>query len=61
MVELAGGGLELVTDPELVRPVDVPELRGSSRKLKEATGWQPELPLDQTLTDVLAEWERRSL
>jgi len=58
MLALAGGGLELVADPELVRPVDVPVLCGSPRKLVESTGWQPQVPLDQSLADVLAEWER---
>jgi GDP-4-dehydro-6-deoxy-D-mannose reductase len=46
--------LELVVDPELVRPVDVPRLVGSPAKLQAATGWEPEIPLEETLQDVLA-------
>lgn len=45
--------IELVTDPDLVRPVEVPRLVGSNARLREATGWVPEIPLDRTLTDVL--------
>ena len=34
--------------PERVRPHDVPEVRGSAERLAEATGWAPEIPLEQT-------------
>jgi GDP-4-dehydro-6-deoxy-D-mannose reductase len=57
LLALAGTDLELVTDPELVRPVDVPVLRGDPALLEAATGWKPEIPLDDTLHDVLSYWE----
>ncbi|MHB8440134.1 MAG: GDP-mannose 4,6-dehydratase [Acidimicrobiales bacterium] len=57
MIELAGMDLELVTDPSLVRPVDVPVVWGDAGKLRAVTGWQPEIDFDQTLRDVLAESE----
>jgi GDP-4-dehydro-6-deoxy-D-mannose reductase len=57
LLELAGTDLELRTDPELVRPVDVPVLRGDATLLREATGWQARIPLATTLADVLASWE----
>ena len=60
LLELAGADLELVTDPELVRPVDVPVLRGDPALLEGATGWKPAIPLDDTLRDVLDYWEARS-
>jgi GDP-4-dehydro-6-deoxy-D-mannose reductase len=53
---LAGADVRLVTDPALVRPVDLPVLRGDCRRLTTATGWRPEIPLDDTLRDVLAYW-----
>jgi len=46
--------LALRVDPDLVRPVEVPRLIGDAARLREHTGWQPEIPLDQTLADVLA-------
>ena len=55
LLELAGDDLELVTDPDLVRAVDVPVLLGDNSRLRAATGWAPEIPLETTLTDVLAE------
>lgn len=55
LLELGGVDAELVTDPALLRPVDIPVLRGDRSKLTRATGWEPTISLDQTLTDVLAE------
>ena len=37
-----------------VRPADIPRLSGDSSKLRAATGWEPEIPLEQTLADTLA-------
>lgn len=55
LLVLAGADLRLEPDPALLRPVDVPELRGDPAKLRAATGWEPEIPLDVTLQDVLDE------
>jgi GDP-4-dehydro-6-deoxy-D-mannose reductase len=57
LLELAGADLELTVDPELERPVDVPVLRGDPAKLRDRTGWEPDIDLDQTLKDVLAHEE----
>jgi GDP-4-dehydro-6-deoxy-D-mannose reductase len=43
-------------DPERVRAHDVPEIRGSAERLRQATGWAPRIPLDQTVADALAHW-----
>ncbi len=51
----AGTGLRLEVDPDLVRPVEVPVLVGDPSKLAAATGWHPEIPLEQTLGEVLGE------
>jgi GDP-4-dehydro-6-deoxy-D-mannose reductase len=56
LCELAGADVELVADPALVRAVDLPVLRGNATRLFETTGWQPEIPFDATLADVLAFW-----
>jgi GDP-4-dehydro-6-deoxy-D-mannose reductase len=57
LLALAKADLELVLDPELVRPVDVPVLRGDAGLLHATTGWSPSIPLSTTLADVLASWE----
>jgi GDP-4-dehydro-6-deoxy-D-mannose reductase len=53
MLALAGLELELETDPALQRPVDVPVLRGDPSRIKAAVGWEPRIPLDDTLRAVL--------
>jgi GDP-4-dehydro-6-deoxy-D-mannose reductase len=55
LLDLAGADLELVPDPELERPVDVPVLLGDPAKLRTATGWEPEIGLDRSLGEVLDE------
>ena len=48
-------------DPAKVRAHEVLEVRGSADRLHAATGWQPEIPLEQTLADTLAWWRTRPL
>jgi GDP-4-dehydro-6-deoxy-D-mannose reductase len=55
LLALAGADLELLTDPALSRPVDVPVLVGDASRLRAATGWEPAVPLDDTLAAVLEE------
>ncbi|HEX2064003.1 MAG TPA: GDP-mannose 4,6-dehydratase [Acidimicrobiales bacterium] len=55
MLSLAGADLELKTEPALLRPADVPVLRGDPTRLRAVTGWAPEVALDQTLAAVLDE------
>lgn len=57
LLDLSGAELTLETDPSLLRPVDVPVLRGSAELLTATTGWEPRIPLATTLADVLASWE----
>ena len=59
LLALAERPMTLVADPDLQRPVDLPVLRGDSSKLTAATGWEPQIELDQTLADVLAEARQR--
>jgi len=59
LLRLSGADLELFVDPDLVRPVELPVLRGDNTVLREATGWEPGIELVQTLTDVLAYWREQ--
>ena len=56
MAGLASQRIELVEDPALFRPVEVPVLLGNASKLVDATGWRPEIGLLETLSDVLEHW-----
>lgn len=62
----AGVEVEIQTDPARLRPSDVEILIGDSSKFRADTGWEPEIPLEKTLRDVVDYWldrlaaERRS-
>ena len=56
LLALARHAIELVPDPSLLRPVEVPRLVGDNRRLREATGWAPQIPFEQTLAAVLDRW-----
>ena len=47
--------VDVVVDPDKLRPVDMPLLVGDRSRLTSTTGWEPEVPLARTLHDVLAE------
>jgi len=51
--------IEVVVDPERLRPAELPVLLGDPRKLREATGWRAEVPFPDTLADVLEYWRAR--
>jgi GDP-4-dehydro-6-deoxy-D-mannose reductase len=51
--------VEVRVDPARFLPVDVPVKRGDTRKLREATGWQPTIPLEQSLLDILNDCRQR--
>ena len=54
IVSLAASPVVPVDDPTLARPVDLPLLVGDGSRLAALTGWKAEIPLRQTLVDVLA-------
>jgi GDP-4-dehydro-6-deoxy-D-mannose reductase len=55
LLDAVGAQIELSVDLNLLRPVDVPVLRGDANKLRAATGWQPEMDFVTTINDVVAE------
>jgi GDP-4-dehydro-6-deoxy-D-mannose reductase len=59
LIALAKAEVELVRDESLYRPVDVPVFVGDAAKLTAATGWGPEMSLDDTLSDVIEYWRQR--
>lgn len=48
--------IEIVTDTDRLRPSDVPALVGDPSAIREAAGWSPALPFDETLDDLLGWW-----
>jgi GDP-4-dehydro-6-deoxy-D-mannose reductase len=47
-------------DPSRLREHEVMEIVGSHQRLTQATGWEPEIPLETTLRDALDWWRQRA-
>jgi GDP-4-dehydro-6-deoxy-D-mannose reductase len=56
LLGLARHAIELVHDPSLLRPVEVPRLVGDNTRLRHATGWAPTHPFEDTLAQILDRW-----
>ena len=59
LIEIAGMDVMVENDPERMRPSDTPCVYGSYAKIEAQTGWQPHFGLEQSLTDILADWDKR--
>ncbi|MBI3991648.1 MAG: GDP-mannose 4,6-dehydratase [Candidatus Lambdaproteobacteria bacterium] len=60
LAALAGVDVQVRTDPTRVRPGDAAVLCGDPGRLARATGWRPRIPWEQTLREILRDWEARS-
>ena len=59
LVELSRTRVEVEIDPDRLRPSDVEVLIGDASKFHADTGWEPTIPLEQTLEDLLDFWRER--
>jgi len=48
--------ISVKVDQTRFRPIDVPEIRCDSSKFHELTGWEPAIPFEKTLEDILDYW-----
>ena len=56
LISFAGVKVEIKVNEKKLRPSDVPCLIGDSTKFRTATGWEPEIPFEKTLEDLLGFW-----
>ena len=59
MVGMSARPLTIAVDPAKLRKSDVSEVRSDCTRFRQATGWQPVIPMEQTLRDILAYWRQR--
>jgi GDP-4-dehydro-6-deoxy-D-mannose reductase len=61
MLDLRGltGKVEKRIDPRLVRPIDIPVQICDTQKCRALTGWNPTIPLQRTLDDLLSYWDSK--
>jgi GDP-4-dehydro-6-deoxy-D-mannose reductase len=53
-------GIEIREDVERLRPADVPVMCGDAEKIRAALGWEPTIPFERTLRDMLEYWRQRT-
>lgn len=51
--------IRVETDPARMRPSDVPVLLGDASKFRDRTGWEPTIPFERTMKDLLEFWRKR--
>jgi len=59
LLGMAKTKIEVRQDPARLRPSDVPILLGDCTKFVKQTGWQPTIPFEQTLREMLEYWRQR--
>ena len=51
--------VELRQDPARMRPADIPRLICNPARFQARTGWQPQILIEQTLSDILDYWREK--
>lgn len=59
LLGMTDANIEVRVDPTRLRPSDVKVLVADVTKFRELTGWQPQIPFEQTLNDLLNYWRER--
>jgi GDP-4-dehydro-6-deoxy-D-mannose reductase len=59
LIGLSDTKIDIRVDPDRLRPADIDCLVADTSLFAAATGWQPEIPIEQTLADLLEWWRSR--
>jgi len=59
LIDISGMNIELETDPDLFRPVDVEFQVGDPSRLRSLLGWKPEVDRKEGLRKLFSWWEAR--
>lgn len=59
LIALSRVPLEVRQDPTRLRPSDVPVLVGDASRFRSRIGWEPSVPIETTLADILDDWRER--
>jgi GDP-4-dehydro-6-deoxy-D-mannose reductase len=59
LIGMSRVAIEVEPDPERMRPADVPIIAADATRFRRRTGWQPQIPLEQTLRDVIDDFRER--
>jgi GDP-D-mannose dehydratase len=62
LIKAAGFSQKEVTqeiNPKFYRPIDIQIQIGDCENLKTMTGWNPKIPIQTTISDLLTYWVRK--
>jgi GDP-4-dehydro-6-deoxy-D-mannose reductase len=59
LLDLSTVRVEIRLDADRLRPSDIPLLVGDPSRISSELGWRAEIPIEQTLADLLAHWRGR--
>src|SRR6266850_3241485 len=59
LLGMTDANVKIEQDPARMRPSDVPVLLGDASKFRKRTGWEPAIPFERTMKDLLEYWRAR--
>ena len=59
MSELLDIKVDTLVNPELIRPNENKKVIGSYQKIKQQLGWQPEIDIKKSLSDIIEYWQSK--
>ena len=59
MFEITGVDAKIEIDKNKLRPNEQKRVYGSNEKIKNITGWEPKIPLKQSIADILNYWKEK--
>lgn len=59
LIALANVDVQVEQDASRMRPAELRRLWGSFAKLQTDTGWQPQIKVEQSLVDIMNDWEKK--
>lgn len=61
LISMSTSKIDVKVDPKKTRPLEVNVQTGDNSKIFSETGWQPEMPIEETLRDILDHWRACNL
>jgi GDP-4-dehydro-6-deoxy-D-mannose reductase len=59
LLDASPNQIDVQPDPARMRPVNVPLVACNAQRFQVRTGWRPDIPLAQTIHDILEYWRAR--
>ena len=61
LLHFARQTITITVDERRLRPNDVPVVQGDASRIRAELGWEPKIPVEQTLSDTLEWWRTETL